>query len=188
MPIGAAGARLGNNNPLEFAKKGGHAKKSVMASLNLTSMVDMFTILVVFLMMTFSASGDILFQTKDITLPQAINYHDLERAPVVGISADNILLNGEFMARTEDVSQSKSLDMSATLYLLKDKLGQLKDKWVEIHSAAGEQWNGLVIIQADQSIDFNTLKKVMFTCGIAGYQNINFAVRAKAKGGAPSPG
>ena len=51
------GPRLRKYAPLKFVRSGGHGKKSGYAELNLTLMVDMLTILVVFLLQTFSASG-----------------------------------------------------------------------------------------------------------------------------------
>ena len=42
---------------------------------------------------------------------------------------------------------------------------------------------GDVILQADRNVDFKVIKKVMYSCGVAGYSNVNFAVQQKAKGG-----
>jgi biopolymer transport protein ExbD len=38
-------------------------------------------------------------------------------------------------------------------------------------------------VQADRNVDFKVVKKVMYSCGVAGYHNVNFAVQQKAKGG-----
>ena len=77
------GPRLGKHVPLKFVRAGGHGKKSGYAELNLTSMVDMLTILVVFLLQTFSASGELLSVQKNIVLPEAQNFKDLEQAPII---------------------------------------------------------------------------------------------------------
>ena len=50
-----------------------------------------------------------------------------------------------------------------------------------------EDFKGVCIIQADNSVEFKMLRKVMFSAATAGYQNVNFAVRPKAKGGAAGP-
>ena len=80
------GPRLRKHIPLKFVTKHGTGKKSGYAELNLTSMVDMLTILVVFLLQTFSASGELLSVSKNITLPEAINFRDLEQAPIISVS------------------------------------------------------------------------------------------------------
>jgi biopolymer transport protein ExbD len=46
-----------------------------------------------------------------------------------------------------------------------------------------ENFTGTVIVQADRNVDFKVIKKVMYSCAVAGYQNVNFAVQQKAKGG-----
>src|SRR6201995_2060723 len=86
------GARLKVSVPLHFVASGGSGKKSGYAELNLTSMVDMLTILVVFLLQTFSASGELLTVQKNIVLPEAVNHNWLEKAPIISISRDSLSL------------------------------------------------------------------------------------------------
>ena len=80
--------------PLKFVTQDAAGKKSSYAELNLTSMVDMLTILVVFLLQTFSASGELLSCQKNIILPEALNFSDLEQAPVIARRRDSVTLNG----------------------------------------------------------------------------------------------
>src|SRR5215813_12044394 len=96
------GPRLKVYAPLKFVRAGGHGKKSGYAELNLTSMVDMLTILVVFLLQTFSASGELLTVQKNIVLPEAMNFKELERAPVIAISKESVTLDGRPVANAED--------------------------------------------------------------------------------------
>ncbi len=89
-PIKAPGPHL--RNYVGLGKHGGkvkhHARKSTFASLQLTPMIDMFIVVLIFLLMTFQASGEILFISKSIVLPNAMNWKELERAPVIGVAAD----------------------------------------------------------------------------------------------------
>ena len=66
--------------------KFGKGRKGSSADLQLTSMVDMFTLLVIFLLANFSASGEVLFMSKEIQLPTASHGTEIERAPVVAIT------------------------------------------------------------------------------------------------------
>src|ERR1700756_4706079 len=84
------GPRLRKFAPLKFVRARGSGKRSTYAELNLTSMVDMLTILVVFLLQTFSASGELLTVQKNIVLPEAQNFKDLEQAPIIAISKDSV--------------------------------------------------------------------------------------------------
>jgi len=76
MPIHPPHAHLYNSVTLEVAKaKLGHAgRKSLYAPLNLVAYIDMMTMLVIFLLMSFSATGEILFVQKNIVLPDAQNW------------------------------------------------------------------------------------------------------------------
>ena len=143
-------------------------------------MVDMLTILVVFLLQTFSASGELLSVQKNITLPEAINYHDLEVAPIIAIAKDAVTLNGENKADANELNKDSSIDWK--IPQLHDDLVVLKNNFKLLHPNP-EDWKGIVIVQADKSIDFKILKKVMYTCSVAGYNNVNFAVNQRGKGG-----
>jgi biopolymer transport protein ExbD len=175
------GARLRKYIPLRFVTKHGlGGRKSSYAELNLTSMVDMLTILVVFLLQTFSASGELLTVSKNITLPEALNYRDLEQAPIVAISRDAVTLNGEPKADAAELNKENTIDWK--IPQLHDDLVVLKNNFKLLHPDP-QDWKGLVIVQADKNIDFKVLKKVMYTCSVAGYSNVNFAVQSKGKGG-----
>lgn len=174
------GPRLRKFIPLKFVSKHGSGKKSTYAELNLTSMVDMLTILVVFLLQTFSASGELLTVSKNITLPDAVNWKDLEQAPIIAISKDSVTLNGDPKGNSAELSAEQALDQK--IPQLHDDLVVLKNNFKLLHPNP-EEWKGLVIVQADKNIDFKILKRVMYTCAAAGYANVNFAVQQKAKGG-----
>ncbi len=177
--IDKPGPHLGKEVPLKFVRKSGHGKKSTYAELNLTSMVDMLTILVVFLLQTFSASGELLVVSKNIVLPEATNFKDLERAPVIGVSKDSVTLDGRPVADANELNKENTVDWKITD--LHDQMVTLKNNFKLLHPS--ENFNGTVIVQADKSVDFKVIKKVMYTCAVAGYNNVNFAVNQKAKGG-----
>jgi biopolymer transport protein ExbD len=186
MAIHAPHAQLYKSIHLEVAKaKLGHAgRKSTNAALNLVAYIDMMTMLVIFLLMSFSATGEILFVQKNIVLPDAQNWSDLERAPVVGISRDVVTLDGSQVATMDDVSKEDPTG-DVKLTDLFDKLVTLKNNYKLLHP--GEDFNGICIIQADKNVEFKALKRVMFSASSAGYQNVNFAVTPKVKAGAAAP-
>ena len=100
MPMEAPKAHLYHSIKLEVARiKLGHGgRKSTAAGLNLVAYIDMMTVLVIFLLMTFQANGEILFIQKNITLPDAHNWSELERAPVIGVTKDVVTLDGRQVA------------------------------------------------------------------------------------------
>src|ERR1700694_457731 len=94
-----------------FGKKFSRGKKSGHAGLMLTSLVDMFTIIVIFLLQNFSANGEILYMSKDIKLPDAIHGAQLERAPVISVSADAVTFDGRMLLSTADLERGDVLNV-----------------------------------------------------------------------------
>jgi biopolymer transport protein ExbD len=182
MPITAPRPHLYSSVTLEStsAKLGKAGRKSLYENLNLVAYIDMMTMLVIFLLMSFSATGEILFVQKNIVLPEAQNWTDLERAPVIAISAEVVTLNGQQMATMDQLNQD-SANGDYKITELHDLLVTLKNNYKLLHPS--EEFNGLAIIQSDKNIEFKALRKVMFTAQVAGYNNVNFAVTTRGKGG-----
>lgn len=180
MPIEAPGKRYGKR--LQHSKvfgHGAHGPKSVFADLNVTPLVDMFVILVLFLIANFSATGEIMSLSKDVKLPEASNTEELTLAPVVLVSKEEVLLSGVLIGRIEDLTRDDYLNIPA----LEEKLRDEKKNTENLHSAAGEAggFKGEVNIQADVSVQFRIIKRVMFSCAAAGYGNISFATMMESK-------
>ena len=180
MAINAPAPHLYHSIKLETTKnKLGHVgRKSVEQSLNLVAYIDMMTVLVIFLLMTFQANGEILFIQKNITLPDAQNWSDLERAPVIGVTKDVVTLDGRQVATGEELMKDSATgDMK--IAELHDELVTAKNNYKLLHPV--EDFKGVCIIQSDKNVEFRMLRKVMFSAATAGYQNVNFAVRPKAR-------
>jgi biopolymer transport protein ExbD len=176
MPIQVPGKRYGVRLSKSHFFSGHHssAKKSTSADLLITPLVDMFVIIVLFLIANFSATGEILNMTKDVQLPSASHVKELELAPVVMISTSDVIMNGVAVARVADLSREDYLSIP----VLEERLREERKQTEELHTAAadGQVFSGDVNIQADKSIPFKVVKRVMFSCQNAGYGNINFAV------------
>jgi biopolymer transport protein ExbD len=186
MPIYKPTPHLFQSVKLEVVKaKLGHAgRKSAYAALNLVAYIDMMTMLVIFLLMSFSATGEILFVQKNITLPDAQNWTELERAPVVAVSKDVVTLDGRQVGTMDELMRDSTTgDFKITE--LHDQLVTLKNNWKLLHPT--EEFNGIAIVQADKQVEFKALRKVMFSAQVAGYNNVNFAVTQKSKEGAAAP-
>lgn len=183
MPIKVPGKRYGKR--LEHSKvfgHGAHGKKSVYADLLITPLVDMFVIIVLFLIANFSATGEVLMMTKDIQLPEAVNVQEVQMVPVVMISNEQVLVSGNVIGRVEDLTREEYLNIPA----LEEKLRDMKKQYEDLHQAAKDAegaFKGDVNIQANKEVQFKIIKRVMFSCATAGYNNINFAVLTKGEAG-----
>jgi len=164
--------QMGHSIKLKFAKKS-HGRGSPIADLNVTPMVDMLTMLVIFLLMTFSATGEVLFVTPDIVLPKAFHAVPLDRSPVIAVSASAIVVEGEQVMRTEEANERWYRDWR--LPPVVRQLKKLAKDAKEMHP--DKPFSGSVIIQSDGNVPFSVIKMLMTSCGEAGYFDVNFAVQ-----------
>ncbi len=155
-------------------------RKNTNAELNVVSMVDMMTMLVIFLLQQFSATGEVLFMQKDIKLPDAAHGQAIDVAPVVAISTSQVVVTGQKVAEVADLDKDAGyLNIPA----LEERLRDEKKRWDYIHQNDPDReknWKGDVNIQADVKVPFRLVKRVMFSCAAAGYFNVNFATLDEA--------
>jgi biopolymer transport protein ExbD len=162
-----------HNVPLRFVRErvSGHGRKSVDHQIPLIPFIDFLIVLVIFLLMSFSASGELVAQQPTITMPKAKNTEQIEISPIVAVDERVITLDGTRVADTQTQGQSAQVDRIEPLI---QGLEAEKRKWETIHPS--EPFAGQVIVQADRNIDFRVVKKVMFSAAAAGYGNVSFAV------------
>ncbi len=173
MPIHVAGRRLMHAVPLKFVQKriSGGSHRSTNASLSLTSMIDFLVVTVVFLLMTFSASGEPTIP-KGVTLPKAENTMDMIDAPLVGVIGSQILVDGNAAGTTHAIEESGRLQRIDELF---NMLKQKRELWKATHPA-GKDFPGVVVLQIDQNVPAIVVKSVFQTSAFAGYPNVSFMV------------
>ncbi len=178
MTIHEPGRRLMHDIRLQFVLKKvtGHGGRSVAAGLSLTSMIDFLVVTVVFLLMTFSASGETPLN-KAVKLPDAQNTMDMIDAPMVAITGSAILVDGNPAGNTRAIEDSKRLQRIDELFnILKGK----REVWKQLHP--GKDFPGVVVLQIDQDVQAVVVKSVFQTSAFAGYPNVSFMVNALPKG------
>lgn len=175
MPIVTPGKHPGvrMSKSRVFGDKGYSSKKGGLANLNLTPMVDMFIIITLFLLQSFSSDGEILFMSKDVQLPLITNRLELERAPVVMVSAESISLDGSRIVDISDLTRDETWNAPALEEALREKRSEIERSNQLLGVGGGFQGN--INIQSDKSVKFQVLKKVMFACNQAGFSSMNFA-------------
>mgnify|MGYP006284416287 CR=1 FL=1 len=173
MTIHAPGKVLLHHIPLKFVhdKVAGGGKKSVDVAIALVPFIDFLITLVVFLLTSFSASGELLSQRPNLVMPTAANTIDLEIAPIVAIDPQVVALDNRRVADTQTLASSPEL---TRIEQLVTDLETMRTNWSVLHPR--EPFPGTVILQADRGVDFRVIKKVMFSAAQAGYTNVSFAV------------
>ncbi|MDH3440236.1 MAG: biopolymer transporter ExbD [Gammaproteobacteria bacterium] len=141
-----------------------------VTKMNLTSLMDVFTILVFFLLVN-SGSVEVLDAPKDITLPESRIESKPRETVVIFVSPQNILVQGEEAGLVEDVLIGDSLPLDN----VRARLAELKENVIGTSTdtiAASRE----VTILADKSVPFTVVKQIMSTCTGEGYENVSLAV------------
>jgi len=167
------GKRLLHAIPLKFVwgKVVGHARRSPNAGLNLTAYIDFLLVTVIFLLTTFSASGEIAVD-KNVKLPKAENATDVIDAPMVAVNGNQILVDGTLAGSTRAIEELGRMSKIDELYnILKAK----RELWKQVNPA-DKPFPGVVILQVDQEVPAIVVKSVFQTAAYAGYPNVSFMV------------
>jgi len=142
----------------------------------LTSLIDVMTILLVYLLKSFSAEGEIVTQTKGLILPESSANKKPVLSVVLAVNKEYILAENTVIIRTSEALQDKNLVIMPLAEWLR-KRRQTTEK-IEAFSSK-TKFSGDITIQGDKNIKFDILKKIMYTCGQEGFNNFQLAVRQK---------
>jgi biopolymer transport protein ExbD len=141
--------------------------------LNLVSLIDIFTILIFFLLIN-TGVADILPTSKAIKLPESTAEKLPRETVVVMVSQNDILVEGRRVAAVADVMKAEADVIPA----LKAELDLLAGR--QVIRAENEGQKRAITIMGDKDIPYRLLRKVMVTCARADYTDVAFAVQKKA--------
>ena len=151
-----------------------HRRNKGAGALNLVSLMDIFTILVFFLLVN-SSDVEELPNAKDIQLPESIAQQKAAETVVIMISDEDIIVQGSPIARVADVMASKGNDIPELREALKSQNDRVLRRENQQDIAGRE-----VTIMGDKDIPYRLLKKVMATCSQSEYGQISLAVLQKS--------
>ncbi|NOZ60474.1 MAG: biopolymer transporter ExbD [Calditrichaeota bacterium] len=143
--------------------------------LNLTSMMDMFTIILVFLLKTYSTEGMLIHPSDLLTLPTSTIERPAEVALDLIVSKQSVVVNHEEVAKVKNVINQEGLIVPNLLKTLQVYAREAK----HMEEMYGTKFSGKVTIQADKEIPYKVLVKIMATCGRADYPNMRLVVYKK---------
>jgi biopolymer transport protein ExbD len=149
-----------------------HTKLSQQPKLNLVALMDIFTILVFFLMVN-NGDVEVLQADNNIPLPESTSEIKPDIALTIKISSEAIMVQGRKVAEVAPALSQESnviAGLAQELQLQSDKAGKL--------STAEESSGREVIIMAEQHMPYQLLKRVMSTCAENDYRNISLAVNS----------
>ncbi|MDJ0849232.1 MAG: biopolymer transporter ExbD [Myxococcota bacterium] len=145
-----------------------------VTKMNLTSLMDVFTILVFFLLVN-SATTEVLETPKQITLPASVVEEKPRETVVIFISPTEVTVQGEPVVRVEEILATTEPDIAP----ISQRLAEVSASAIGIKTRTVAESKEVTIL-SDKSVPFTVIKKVMSTCTSQGYARISLAVLQKA--------
>ena len=149
-----------------------HHARHKKGSLNLVSLMDIFTILVFFLLVN-SSDVEVLPNARDVQLPESIAEAKARESVVILVTDTEILVQGRVVSQIDDVLASDDLVIPS---LKAELVAQAERSLLATDGDQGRE----VTIMGDREIPYHLLKRVMATCTDADYGRLSLAVLQKA--------
>jgi biopolymer transport protein ExbD len=143
-----------------------------VSAINLTSLMDVFTILVFFLVM--NSGTEVLDSPNDLVLPESVVETKPTETVVINIGKDEVLVQGEPVVRVADLLATDGGDVVPIM----ERLAELQSRVIGVRTQVVAESLAITIL-ADKSIPFSVVKQIMSTCTAQGYERISLAVIQK---------
>jgi biopolymer transport protein ExbD len=149
-----------------------HARHKGRGSLNLVSLMDIFTILVFFLLV-HSGDAEVLQSSTDVELPESISETKPRETVVVLVTTEEVLVQGEVVGRVAEIMARDVLIVPELKFALQSQNERALSRDTDIA-------NREVTILGDKELPYSLLKKIMATCTDADYGQLSLAVMQKS--------
>ncbi|OIQ16716.1 MAG: hypothetical protein BM556_13715 [Bacteriovorax sp. MedPE-SWde] len=159
----------------------GQRRKKGVIDLDITSLLDILVILLVFLLRSYDSTGVILNIPKDIKLPHSASQSLNKNGVVVQVSPNIIWVDDKEVLNTEKKSGRIYGQRGRLILPLYNELMTKKNQIKRIAKTTpnAEKFSGMVNLVIDKSLKYKYVKKLMHTCAEAGYQKYKFVVMAQ---------
>lgn len=148
--------------------------------LNITAMMDMMTIILVFLLKTFSSSTSTITFDQNLQVPKSITQLKPKEAVSVTITKKIVLVEGDAIAPINNgkVDPAVKRDGENGYYItpLVDTLEKHAKREKRVAELTGQKFEAQLMIVADQTTPYRLLTEVLYSCGQAGYANYRLLV------------
>jgi biopolymer transport protein ExbD len=147
--------------------------RQLVTRISLTSLMDVFTILVFFLLVN-SGTTEVLETPKQITLPSSVVEEKPRETVVIFISPNEVTVQGEPVVLVEDILTTPGQDIAP----IGERLAEVSSNVIGLKTKIVAESQEVTIL-ADKSVPFSVIKKVMSTCTSQGFGRISLAVLMK---------
>ena len=161
-----------------FARK--LAEPEEITSLNITPMMDMMTIILVFLLKTFTSSALLVNQDQNMMLPSSISRLNAKQAIAVTVTKRVVLVDGDPVAPINsgkiDPALKRDGDNGYYISPLVEILNRVARKEKKVAEMTGQKFDGELTIIADKNTPYRLLTEILYSCGQAEYANFRLLV------------
>ncbi|MGE3609052.1 MAG: ExbD/TolR family protein [Bacteriovoracaceae bacterium] len=154
-------------------------KKESVFDIDITSLLDILTILLVFLLQSYNSSGVIINVPKDIELPRSASESLNNFGVNIQVSKSQIWVDDKEVLNAETSSPDQMFDEGGRrIVLLYNELVRIREtiQQSEKLSPQAKKFSGVANLVVDKSLKYSYLKRVMYTCAAAGYKEFKFVV------------
>lgn len=161
------------------------AQKDSGFTLQLTAMVDMFTIMIVFLLKSYDTSPLEVKNVDGLRLPSSITASAPQEALLLLVSKKGVFLNDKKLAELKDGKILESYISENDEDYIEPLFKELNDEAKKIEELTKKnpsiKFEGKLFLQADQSLDYGALRKILYTATMAGYGDLRLAAMDGSK-------
>lgn len=146
-------------------------KKNSTFTLNITSMTDMFTLLLVFLLQSYNTSEVQLEPVQNLRLPSSNTSLNPANGLQLKVSKDSLLIEDRKIAQISNLQiEEKDLDPKDSNFIL--PLFAELDKTMKDPKAKSVIKDGRILLQADAALPYSTVRKILYTASMAGFPQL----------------
>jgi biopolymer transport protein ExbD len=160
-------------------KKAIHLPGEEITELNLTAMMDIMTILIIFLLKNFANEPQKLNMDDHLRPPESSAKTPMVPAVTITITTESILVDDKVVVLTPDVKLGSAKQM--LIQPLSDSLNAKTENLKALAQRTGQPFTGNLLIIAHREIPYSLLSAVLYTAGQADYSKYKLVTMGKAK-------
>lgn len=160
----------------DYAKAKRRDKKGEEAVLGMTSLMDIVSIIVVYLLKSYASDPMMVTPIAEQKIPMSVMDTRIKEGIAVYVSSRELIFNEEQVATLKDGELDPTAVQGHVIQELYTKLEEERDKSKEIYEARGEEWVGRIILIGDEALKFSTIVDIMYTAGRLEFSEYSFCV------------
>lgn len=163
----------------EIKKAKRRNKKEEEAKMGLTSLMDIVSIIVVYLLKSYASDPVLITPIAEQKIPMSRMDMPIKEGVALYVSSKELIFNEEQLATLQDGELDPNMVQGHVIRPLFEKLEEETEKSKQIFEGRGEEWVGHIILIGDEALKFSTIVDVMYTAGRLEYSEYSFCIIQK---------